>query len=104
VWRGDLWKQFIHWWLLSPRDLRISFRIQDCVKLKPQVASKPFYGLSPYNPFSKGGCSLHTLNIRLCHQDTLELVEARYLGDGRSGGACKYFIVQKFSPVVFTKV
>jgi hypothetical protein len=43
VWRGDLWKQFIYWWLLSPRDLRISFHIQDCVKLKPQVASKPFY-------------------------------------------------------------
>ena len=42
VWRGDLWKQFIYWRLLSPRDLGIFFRIQDCVKLKSQVASKPY--------------------------------------------------------------
>ena len=41
AWCGDLWKQFIYWWLLSPRYLRITFRVQDCVKLKPQVASKP---------------------------------------------------------------
>jgi hypothetical protein len=70
VWCGDLWK-FIYWWLLSPRDLRISFRVEDFVKLKPHIASRPCrLALSLYNPFSGGDRSQHApLQINtLCQQ------------------------------------
>jgi hypothetical protein len=73
VWCGDLWKKFIYWWLLSPHDLGIFFRTEDCVKLKPQVASQPCHlVLSLYNSFSGSGRSQHApqQNICLCRFDT----------------------------------
>jgi hypothetical protein len=109
VWRGDLWKQFIYWWLLSPRDLRISFRIQDCVKLKPQMASKPYClgCLFTIRSLRAVVLCIPLINIRLCRSDTiktLELVEARYLSDGRSAGACKYFMYKSSSHCAYQDV
>jgi hypothetical protein len=57
-------------------------------------------GLSLCSPFSKGGCSLHTPNIRY----VINMVAARYLSGGRSAGACKYFMYKSSTHRVYQAV
>jgi len=84
LWCGNLWKKFIYWWLLSPRDLRISSHDEDCVKLKPHMASRPCHlALSLYNPFSGSGRSRHPFNriyvVSSRHEMTRDNTEARWI-------------------------